>query len=113
MYHCMNIVSDPEGTAGCVLLRAIEPIQGIKTMQQRRPRAKTKIQLGNGPGKLTAALGVNLQHNAMDLTQSTLFLCDYEEQRQFDICRSARIGLSEGVELPYRYYVEGNPFVSK
>ena len=113
MYHCMNIVSDPEGTAGCVLLRAIEPIQGIKTMQQRRPRAKTKIQLGNGPGKLAAALGVNLQHNAMDLTQSTLFLCDYEEQRQFDICRSARIGLSEGVELPYRYYVEGNPFVSK
>lgn len=113
MYHCMNIVSDPEGTAGCVLLRAIEPIEGIEIMQQRRPRAKTKIQLGNGPGKLTAALGVNRQHSAIDLTRSVLSIYDCEEQRKFDICRSSRIGLSEGLELPYRYYVKDNLFVSK
>ncbi len=113
MYHCMNIVSDPEGTAGCVLLRAIEPIQGIETMQERRPRAKTIIQLGNGPGKLTAALGVNLQHNALDLTQNTLSICDYGEQRLIDICRSSRIGLTEGLDLPFRYYIKDNPFVSK
>ena len=113
MYHCMNIVSDPEGTAGCVLLRAIEPIHGIETMQERRTRAKTKIQLGNGPGKLTAALGVNLQHNAVDLTQNTLSICEHDEQRQIDICRSSRIGLSEGLDLPYRYYIKDNPFVSK
>lgn len=112
MYHCMNIVSDPEGTAGCVLLRAVEPIHGIARMQRRRPRAKTHVQLSNGPGKLTAALGVNRQHNAIDLTQEVLSICDYEEQRNFDVCRSSRIGLTEGLELPYRYYVQDNPYVS-
>lgn len=113
MYHCMNIVSDPVGTAGCVLLRAIEPIHGIENMRLRRPRAKTKIQLGNGPGKLTAALGVKRQHNAIDLTQKLLFVCDYDENQNFDIVQSSRIGLTEGLELPYRFYIQGNSFVSK
>lgn len=113
LYHCMNIVSDPEGTAGCVLLRAIEPIHGLENMQLRRPRAKTKIQLGNGPGKLTAALGVKRHHNAIDLTQKLLFVCDDDENRNFDIAQSSRIGLTEGLELPYRFYIQGNSFVSK
>ncbi len=113
MYHCLNIVSDPEGSAGCVLLRAIEPIHGIGRMQQRRPRAKTIVQLSNGPGKLTAALGVSHQHNALDLTQRTLSVYDYEDSRKFDTRRSSRIGLSEGLELPYRFYLNGNPYVSK
>lgn len=113
MYHCLNIVSDREGSAGCVLLRAIEPIHGIETMQQRRPRAKTIVQLSNGPGKLTAALGVSRQHNALDLTQRILSICDYEDRRIFELRRSSRIGLTEGLDLPYRFYINGNPFVSK
>lgn len=113
MYHCMNIVSDVVGTAGCVLLRAIEPVHGIARMQLRRPRAKTRVQLSNGPGKLSAALGVNRQHNAIDLTQALLSIHEYEEPRKFDTCRSSRIGLTEGLELPYRFFVKDNPFVSK
>lgn len=113
MYHCMNIVSDRNGVAGCVLLRALEPIHGLETMQQRRPRAKTKVQLCNGPGKLTAALGVNRQHNAIDLTQSLLSIHNFEAQQKFHISQSSRIGLKEGLELPYRFYINDNPFVSK
>ena len=113
MYHCMNIVSDQKGTAGCVLLRAIEPVQGLATMQKRRPRAKTKIDLCNGPGKLTAALGVNRQHNAVDLTRRLLSIYDPAEQRNFDVSASPRIGLKEGIELPYRFFVSDNPCVSK
>ena len=113
MHHCMNIVSDQIGTAGCVLLRAIEPIEGITTMRKRRPRAKTKIDLCNGPGKLTAALGVKRQHHAVDLTQTLLSIYDHKEQRNFDVSVSSRIGLKEGVELPYRFYIKDNPCVSK
>ena len=113
VYHCMNIVSDLEGTAGCVLLRALEPIHGLDIMKLRRPRAKNDIQLCNGPGKLTAALGVKLQHNATDLTQELLFVCNFEKKQNFEVSQSARIGLTEGLELPYRFYIQGNSFVSK
>lgn len=113
MYHCMNIVSDSEGTAGCVLLRALEPIHGLETMRLRRPHAKNDFQLCNGPGKLTAALGVKRQHNGIDLTQELLFVCNHEKNQNFDVSQSSRIGLTEGLELPYRFYVNGNPFVSR
>lgn len=113
MYHCMNIVSELEGTAGCVLLRGLEPIHGIDTMQQRRPRAKSETQLCNGPGKLTAALGVRQQHNGVDLTQNILAIHNYANNRKLDTARSSRIGLTEGIDLPYRFYVKDNPFVSR
>lgn len=113
MYHCMNIVSDREGTAGCVLLRAIEPKHGIDTMRHRRPTAKTKLELSNGPGKLTAALGIHRQHNAVDLTQGLISVHDVENQCKFHITQSSRIGLTEGLELPYRFYMKDNPYVSK
>lgn len=113
MYYCMNIVSDLEGTAGCVLLRAVEPIHGLETMRLRRPHAKNDIQLCNGPGKLTAALGVKRQHNAIDLTQELLFVCNHEKKQNFDVSQSSRVGLTEGLELPYRFFVNGNPFVSR
>lgn len=113
MYHCMNIVSDREGTAGCVLLRAIEPVHGIENMKQRRPQAKTNVQLTNGPGKLTAALGVNRNHNGIDLTKDLISIYEYENKRIIDTLQSGRIGLTDGVELPYRFYIKDNPFVSK
>ena len=113
MYHCLNIVSDREGIAGCVLIRALEPMHGVATMQRRRPTAKSKIDLCNGPGKLTNALGIKLQHNAADLTQKSLCIYNSQECATFNIARSSRIGLMESFELPYRFYIDNNPYVSK
>ena len=113
MYHCLNIVSDRKGTAGCVLLRALEPMHGVATMHRRRPTAKSKIDLCNGPGKLTSALGINLQHNAADLTLKNLCIFNTQECATFNIARSSRIGITEGFELPYRLYIDNNPYVSK
>ena len=113
MYHCLNVVSDQKGIAGCVLLRAIEPMHGVEIMQQRRPNIRTNINLSNGPGKLTTALGINRQHHAIDLTQNLLCVCNHREPIELNIAQSARIGLTEGLELPYRFYIIGNPFVSK
>ena len=58
MYECLNIVAEPEGTAGCVLIRALEPLYGISIMKRRRPAAKRIEDLASGPGKLTLALGI-------------------------------------------------------
>src|ERR1700674_5409497 len=57
MYECLNLVAEPAGQAGCVLIRALEPVGGIETMQQRRPSAHTLRDLTSGPGRLTLALG--------------------------------------------------------
>src|SRR5215207_7830796 len=58
MYECLNIVAEPDGIAGCVLIRAVEPIEGIEIMQMRRPAAERPVDLASGPGKLTLALGI-------------------------------------------------------
>ena len=66
VYQCLNIVAEPEGQPGCVLIRAVEPTSGIEIMKQRRPAAKGLESLTNGPGKLTLALGISRDHNGVD-----------------------------------------------
>src|SRR2546426_11873335 len=63
MYECLNLVAEPEGKPGCVLIRAVEPICGIATMVRRRPAARTVEDLASGPGKLTLAMGVTRAQN--------------------------------------------------
>src|SRR5207249_9249699 len=63
MYECLNIVAEPAGKAGCVLLRALEPLIGIDLMHARRPTASKPERLANGPGKLTLAMGITRAHN--------------------------------------------------
>lgn len=113
MYHCLNIVADQKGTAGCVLIRALEPVHGISIMRRRRPTAHSKTTLTNGPGKLTTALGIDLHYNAADLTDDSLCLYKGTTPSSDDVTRSTRIGLKEGIELPYRFYLTNNPFVSR
>ncbi len=75
MYECLNVVTEPEGRAGCVLIRALEPWEGIARMRRRRPGARGIEDLANGPGKLTLALGITRSHNGADLTKGSLVIC--------------------------------------
>jgi len=113
MYDCLNIVCEPEGIAGCVLIRALEPLTGLNEMRQRRPAAKRDEDLANGPGKLTRALGIRIAHNGADVTKGPITIHQAGEAEKFEVSRSARIGITKSADLPLRFFVKGNRFVSK
>src|ERR1700722_732828 len=92
MYDCLNIVCEPEGIAGCVLIRALEPLTGLHEMRQRRPGAKKDEDLANGPGKLTRALGIRIAHNGVDVTKGPITIHQPRQVEKFEVARSARIG---------------------
>jgi DNA-3-methyladenine glycosylase len=103
MHYCLNIVAEPEGVAGCVLIRAVEPIG-----------APTEATLSsNGPGKLTRALGITLNHYGVDLTCGPITLHEPTDQELFKIGISPRIGISQAADLPLRFFIRGNRFVSR
>jgi DNA-3-methyladenine glycosylase len=110
-HHLLNFVCEPEGTAGAVLVRALEPVWGVAAMTVRRG-GRAPGELTNGPGKLTAALGVDLEDNACPLNTGGIFVYGATSDPG-TIGVSGRIGLAEGHEHEYRYYLEDNPFVSR
>jgi len=110
MYHCLNIVSGKQGEGEAVLVRAIEPVQGIALMQRRRKTKKIE-NLCNGPGKLTQAFGITKKHNNLSLIDGPLQIFDNRKKTQ--IVKTTRIGLSAGKELELRFFIKGNKFVSK
>jgi len=99
MHYCLNIVAEPEGVPGCVLIRAVEPLTGIDLPT-------------NGPGKLTRALGITLKHYGSDLTRGPLTLHPVNGEAAFEIGVSPRIGIRKSVDLPLRFFIRGNRFVS-
>jgi len=110
MYHCLNIVSGKIGEGEAVLIRALEPVEGIPLMQRRRKTTNIE-NLCSGPGKLTQAFGVTKKHNNLSLISSPLQV--YDSKTKHEIAVSTRIGLSAGKELELRFYIAGNRFVSK
>ena len=100
MYDCLNIVCEPEGVAGCVLIRALEPVSGLKG-------------LANGPGKLTRAMGINRTHNGVDVTKGPITIHPPERAEKFEIATSTRIGITKSADLPLRFFIKGNPSVSR
>ncbi|MDR0503215.1 MAG: DNA-3-methyladenine glycosylase [Treponema sp.] len=110
MYHCLNIVSGKEGEGEAVLIRALEPVQGIELMQKRRKTKKIE-NLCNGPGKLTQAFGITRRHNNLSLIDGPVHILN--NRAKPEIVSAARIGLSAGKELELRFYIKGNKFVSR
>lgn len=100
MYDCLNIVCEPEGIAGCVLIRALEPVSGLKG-------------LANGPGKLTRAMGISRAHNGVDVTKGPITIHAPERSERFEIATSTRIGITKSADLPLRFFIKGNPSVSR
>ncbi|MBI4372350.1 MAG: DNA-3-methyladenine glycosylase [Candidatus Omnitrophica bacterium] len=116
-HHCLNMVTEAEGTAGAVLIRSLEPLSGISIMKNRRGEMNGKIKsneyLTNGPGKLTQAFGISREHSGMDLTREPFFVArDKNEKGPLDIQVAARIGISQAKEMPLRFYLRTSSFVS-
>ncbi len=120
-YFCMNISCEPEGRAGCVLLRALEPLVGTGQMAVNRGLAPGRLdpgklarQLTSGPSRLCQALLLNRQeHNGLDLVDSSSPLQVRDDGYPVpEILVTARIGIREAVELPLRFVLPGNPCVS-
>ncbi|MCG8343137.1 MAG: DNA-3-methyladenine glycosylase [Chlorobiales bacterium] len=111
-HNLMNIVTEPEGVAGAVLIRAMEPVSGLEEMQKNREVMRT-VDLMNGPGKLTRAMDITLAHNGMRLSGNTVFLEEGDNIPQEIICSSKRIGITKSTDLFWRRYIAGNVYVSK
>ncbi len=111
-HYCLNITTQQAGTPGAVLIRAIEPVEGLQAMRRLRPKVSDS-NLTNGPGKLTKALGIDMSLNETDMTKrGPLFVAETRRAR-FRMGRSSRVGISQGTNRLWRFYVANNPFVSK
>jgi DNA-3-methyladenine glycosylase len=112
MYPLLNVVTEGEGTPGAVLLRALQPVAGIPLMRLRRGTSLAG-ELANGPGRLTAAMGIGLSHNRTDLLNGRLCLLKHQTRIPPRVRRTTRIGLSgPAALLPWRFIAADNPFVS-
>jgi len=112
MYECLNLVCEPEGKAGCVLVRALEPVAGIEIMQQRRRAARKLEDLASGPGKLTLAMAITRKQNGADVTRGSLVVRE-GGCAEFAVEVTPRIGITKCAELPLRFLIRGNRFVSR
>jgi DNA-3-methyladenine glycosylase len=112
MHHMLNLVAEREGEAGAVLVRALEPLAGIEVMSARRG-GRGGVALTNGPGKVAQALGVALDDNGTVLGKGRLSVHEPRERPSEEAAVSGRIGLSDGHDLPLRYYLVDNPYVSR
>jgi DNA-3-methyladenine glycosylase len=116
MHHCFNVVTEEEGFPAAVLIRALEPLEGLERMRRHRP-GRPDDQLTNGPGKLCAALAIDRTLNGVDLCISQVFFI--EEGRTVadeEIATGPRIGIrSDEVarSRPWRFYIKGNRCVSR
>lgn len=113
MYECLNIVAEPDGQAGCVLIRALEPAAGVDAMRRRRGSARKLEDLANGPGKLTLALGITRAQNGADLTRGTFTVREPAVRGEIEIDVTRRVGITQSAALPLRFVIRGNRFVSR
>ena len=112
MHHCFNVVCEKSGLPGAVLIRALEPLDGIDLMKKRRKK-KELIDLCSGPAKLCEAMGIGLQENGKSLFGRELYLVYGEIIAKKKICSGPRIGIRKSIDLPWRFWLKDNPHVSK
>ncbi|MDB5656713.1 MAG: DNA-3-methyladenine glycosylase [Tardiphaga sp.] len=110
IHWCVNFVCEAEGSASAVLVRAIEPQAGIASMQLRRGLQDLRA-LCSGPGKLCAALGITGAQDGAPLDQAPFAI--YARQSEPEMAVGVRIGITKGVELPWRFGLRGSRFLSK
>ncbi|MBY6035090.1 DNA-3-methyladenine glycosylase [Fictibacillus nanhaiensis] len=116
MHTCFNIVSGPINKPEAILIRAIEPVQGIERMKERRGALKKEIMLTNGPGKLSKSMGFSLKHSGQKMNSSSILLQDGIVISDDEISVGPRININyaeEAVHYPYRFWIKNNPYVSR
>ncbi len=116
MYNLFNVVTNREGKADAVLIRALDPLEGMHFMMRRAGKADPR-RITSGPGKLTRAMGIDREHNGLVLTSGKVWLEDVGHSvRKRDIAESPRIGIDyagEDAKLPWRFTIRDNQWVSK
>jgi DNA-3-methyladenine glycosylase len=113
MYWCFNAVTREDGLPSAVLVRAVEPLDGVSLMHRRRSRVKKPNDLTNGPGKLCTALGIVGSMSAKSLQRRPLVMREGESVPDERVEITTRIGITRSADWPLRWIIKGNPFVSK
>jgi DNA-3-methyladenine glycosylase len=113
MHWCVNAVTRREGLPSAVLIRALEPLEGIDIMRTRRRRTHRDRELTNGPAKLCEALGITGAHNALALDRPPLLIRAGAPVADSDIQVATRIGITRAADWPLRWYIRGSEFVSR
>ncbi len=111
MYEMLNCVTEPNGYPGAVLIRAVEPLGGEALMVARRKRSSQK-ELASGPGRLCQAMGIKMSYNGTGLQGPLIYICD-DGFKVGLISQSSRIGIRVGIEKQWRFFLNGNLFVSR
>lgn len=113
-HFCLNVVTEKRGIAAAVLIRAVEPLEGINEMKRNRD-VEDLTKVASGPGKLTKAFQITHDENGLDVTKKSSYLKIYETNKpeKFQIVETTRIGISLAKEFPWRFYIQDNPHVSK
>jgi len=112
IHSLLNAVAEPEGQAAAVLIRALEPTEGLEAMRKRRGN-RPDTDLCSGPGKLTDALGIGLDANNADLTADPFLFLPPEPGWAGEVVTSPRVGITKAIERPWRFSLAGSPFVSR
>lgn len=113
MHWLLNVVTEPEGTGGAVLIRAVEPMDGRSRMRARRGEKHSDVDLTNGPGKLSEAFGIDDAFHGADLTQPPLYFESGVLREHETIDTSSRIGISKAVDRQWRFFLKDHPYVSR
>jgi DNA-3-methyladenine glycosylase len=111
LYYLLNVVSEPSGIGAAVLLRSLEPLEGIDIMEENRGTAHV-LGLTRGPGRLTKAFGIDRRYDGLDLCGDGPLWLGTGVRPVGSIAATTRIGLTKEVHRLLRFYEEGNPFVS-
>ncbi|HEY6953165.1 MAG TPA: DNA-3-methyladenine glycosylase [Bacteroidota bacterium] len=113
MHYCANVVTRKAGIAEAVLIRGVEPIEGIDVMQRFRGRNVSSVNLTNGPAKFCQAFGIKRSENGTSLLGNNIYIVAGEDIPRSAIGVSTRIGIARGTEKKWRFFVKGNAWVSK
>lgn len=117
-HHCCNIVTGKKGQGTAVLIRAVEPVEGIDSMIRNRFGRRLKndkeiFNLTSGPGKVCQAFSIDRSHSGTDLTGNKIFILNGEKIKSKDIGVSKRIGITRSVDLPWRFFIKYNSYLSR
>ncbi len=112
MQHCINLVTGPEEQGDAVLIRALEPLEGLELMRHRRGD-KPDHQLCAGPGKLTQAMGIDRSHDGLHVLTGPIFIQEGEPIADEAVAADGRIGIREGLDLPWRFCVRSSRSLSR
>lgn len=117
-HHCCNIVAGKKNSGSAVLIRAVEPLFGLEFMADNRfgravKTEKEILSLTNGPGKLCSAFEINLLYNGLDLFGDVIYIINGLKISDDNIVKTKRVGIKKSVDLPWRFYIKNNSYVSK